>query len=187
MFSQLVLTRFNLNLFYETRKKKRIRRLIYISKQKMVDSILMCVFNGHLMGNFENAKSTTVTTGGFPSQKFSNVELWCFRCYWHEQAVDQTTVYDVRRHDATVSVTHYNDVITGAMAPRIISPMIVNSAVYSGAYQSKHQSSASLGFVRGIHRWPVNSPHKWSVTRKMFPLDDVIMTWAQVTLWLLQY
>ena len=39
----------------------------------------------------------------------------------------------------------------------------------------KHQSSASLAFVRGIHRWPVNSPHKGPVTRKMFPFDDVIM------------
>ena len=39
----------------------------------------------------------------------------------------------------------------------------------------KHQSSASLAFVRGIHRRPVNSPHKWPATRKMFPFDDVIM------------
>ena len=37
------------------------------------------------------------------------------------------------------------------------------------------KSSASLAFVRGIHRRPVNSPHKWPVTRKMFPFDDVIM------------
>ena len=29
--------------------------------------------------------------------------------------------------------------------------------------------------MRGIHRGPVNSPHKWPVTRKMFPFDDVIM------------
>ena len=43
------------------------------------------------------------------------------------------------------------------------------------ANQRKHQSSASLAFVRGIHRSPVNSPHKWPVTRKMFPFDDVIM------------
>ena len=42
----------------------------------------------------------------------------------------------------------------------------------------KHQSSASLAFVRGIHRGPVNSPHKWPVTRKMFPLDDVIMVYG---------
>ena len=40
----------------------------------------------------------------------------------------------------------------------------------------KHQSSASLVFVRGIHRWPVNSPHKAPVTRKMFPFDDVIVS-----------
>ena len=41
--------------------------------------------------------------------------------------------------------------------------------------KKKNQSSASLAFVRGIHRWPVNSPHKGPVTRKMFPFDDVIM------------
>ena len=39
----------------------------------------------------------------------------------------------------------------------------------------KHQSSASLALVWGIHRGPVNSPHKWPVTRKMFRFDDVIM------------
>ena len=50
------------------------------------------------------------------------------------------------------------------------------SPVHSGADQRKYQSSASLAFVWGIHRWPVNSLHKWPVTRKMFPLDDVIMT-----------
>ena len=51
----------------------------------------------------------------------------------------------------------------------------VYSTVYSGADQRKHQSSASLAFVRGMHRWPVNSPHKWPVTRKMLPFDDAIM------------
>ena len=40
-----------------------------------------------------------------------------------------------------------------------------------GADQRKHQSSASLALVWG----PVNCPHKWPVTRKMFPFDDVIM------------
>ena len=44
-----------------------------------------------------------------------------------------------------------------------------------GVDQRKHQSSASLAFVRGIHRWSVNSPHKWPVTRKMFPFDYVIV------------
>ena len=58
---------------------------------------------------------------------------------------------------------------------QITSLTIVYSSVYSGADQSKHQSSASLAFVRGIYRWPANSPHKGQVTRKMFPFDDIIM------------
>ena len=43
------------------------------------------------------------------------------------------------------------------------------------ADQRKHQSPASLAFMRGIHRPPVNFPHKRLVWRKMFPFDDVIM------------
>ena len=61
------------------------------------------------------------------------------------------------------------------IASEITSLTIVYSTVYPGADQRKHQSSASLAFVRGIHRGPVNSPHKGPVTRKMFPSDDVIM------------
>ena len=70
---------------------------------------------------------------------------------------------------------HYNDVIMGTMASQITSLTIVYSSVYSGADQRKHQSSASLAFLRGIHRWPANSPHKGPVTRKMSLFDDVIM------------
>ena len=66
----------------------------------------------------------------------------------------------------------------GVMASRITSLTIVYSHIYSDADQSKQQSSASLAFLRGIHRWPVNSPHKWPVTRKMFPYDDVIMIYV---------
>ena len=63
----------------------------------------------------------------------------------------------------------------GTIASLITSLTIVYSTVYSDADQRKHQSSASLAFVWGIHRGPVNSPHKWWVTRKMFPFDDVTM------------
>ena len=61
------------------------------------------------------------------------------------------------------------------LASQITSLTVVYSIVYSGVNQGKHQSSASLAFVREIHRGPVNFPHKWPVTRKMFPFDDVIM------------
>ena len=71
--------------------------------------------------------------------------------------------------------TRYNDVTMGAMSSQITSLIIVYSAVNSEADQRKHQSSASLAFVRGIHRSPMNSPHKGPVTRKMVPFDDVII------------
>ena len=70
---------------------------------------------------------------------------------------------------------HYDDVIMAAIASEITSLTIVFSTVYLGTDQRNHQSSASLAFVRGIHRRPVNSPHKWPVTRKMFPFDYVFM------------
>ena len=66
---------------------------------------------------------------------------------------------------------HYCNVIMGAMVSQITSLTIVYSTVHTGADQRKHQRSASLAFVRGIHQ----SPHKWPITRKMFPFDDVIM------------
>ena len=61
------------------------------------------------------------------------------------------------------------------MASQITSLTISFSTVYSGADQRKYQSSTSLTFVQGIHRWPANSPHKGPATRGMFPFDDVIM------------
>ena len=75
------------------------------------------------------------------------------------------------------TVDHYCDAIMGTVASQITSLTIVYTTVYSDADQSKHQSSASPAFVWGIHRRPVNSPHKWPVTRKMFPFDDIIMYW----------
>ena len=72
-------------------------------------------------------------------------------------------------------IIHYSDVIMGTMTSQITSLTIVYSAVYSGTDHRKHQSSASLAFVRGIHHWLVNSLHKRPVTRKMFPFDDIIM------------
>ena len=68
------------------------------------------------------------------------------------------------------------------MASQIISLAIVYSTVYPDADQRKHQSFASLAFVRGIHQEPVNSPHKGPVTRKLFPFVDVIMGATNTTI-----
>ena len=85
------------------------------------------------------------------------------------------------------SLQHYDDVIMSEIASQITSLTIVYSTVHSGADQSKHQSSASLAFVWEIHRWPVNFPHKWPVTRKVFPFDDVIMNSIEVRTWISIY
>ena len=42
----------------------------------------------------------------------------------------------------------------------------------------------SLAYERGIHRWPVNSPHKGPVLRKRFPFDDVILLCLMGELWI---
>ena len=42
--------------------------------------------------------------------------------------------------------------------------------------RSKNTSKLRIaGLSAGIHRWPVNSPHKCQLTRKIFPFDDVFM------------
>ena len=73
---------------------------------------------------------------------------------------------------------HYSDFLMSAMASQINSISIVYSTACSGAYQWKRQSSASLAFVTGIIRCPVNSPHKGPVPRKMFSFDDVTMQYV---------
>ena len=73
-----------------------------------------------------------------------------------------------------VLLQHCSAVIMGAVASQITNPIIVYSTVYSGSDQRRHQSPASLAFVREIHRWPVNSRHKWLVTRKM---KNVFIWW----------
>ena len=81
-------------------------------------------------------------------------------------------------HSAPISnLSRYSDVIMSTMAFQITSLTIVYTNVHSGADQRKYQSIASLAFVRGIHRWPVNYPHKGPVTRKMFPFDDAIISY----------
>ena len=57
------------------------------------------------------------------------------------------------------NTTRCSDVAISAMVSQITGFSTVCSTVCSGANQRKHQSSASLAFVRVIHQWPVDSPH----------------------------
>ena len=73
---------------------------------------------------------------------------------------------------------HYCDVIMGAMASQITSLTIVYSTVYLGADQRKHQSSASLAFVRGNSPVTGEFPTQMASNAEMFPFDEVIMEYS---------
>ena len=119
-------------------------------------------------------------TGGFPSQRpvtqsvdaFFDLHLNKRSRHWWFEALSRPSWRHCNANK------HYWDDIMGLMASLITRLTSDYSIVHSGADQRKHQSSASLAFVRGIRRKPVNSPHKWPVTRKMFQFDDGIMKWA---------
>ena len=70
---------------------------------------------------------------------------------------------------------HYNDAIMGRWRLKSPAGPVFTHPFIRAQTKEKHQSSALLAFVWGIHPGPANSPHKWPVTRKMFPFDDVIM------------
>ena len=81
----------------------------------------------------------------------------------------------------TIGLIHYNDIIMSRMASQITGVWIVYSTICSGLDKRKHRSSESQAFVRVTHRWPVNIPHKGTVTRKTFPFDDAIMYWWRIS------
>ena len=120
------------------------------------------------------------------------VSLLCGSRYWLKKCTQWcgvtgrfVTRFNLWRGSGCVVVfrniwRHYNGVIMSATASQITSVSRVYSYAYSGADQRQHLSSASLAFVRGIHRGVVNSPHKESVTRKMFLFDYVTMDKARL-------
>ena len=70
---------------------------------------------------------------------------------------------------------HYSDMITRAMASQITGFSLLCSNVCSGADQREHANSASLAYVKGNQRWPLDSLHKGPVTEKIFPFHEGIM------------
>ena len=123
----------------------------------------------------------------FPLQNLARKELICgwqrvYEIHMGPRRVGERLLHPINICYGMLSMPqHYNDVIMGVIASQITSITILYSIVYLDADQRKRQSSASLTFVRGIHREPVNSPHKWPVTRKIFPVDDVIMSTSELS------
>ena len=120
----------------------------------------------------ENTLFTSTNSSGLQLQlkihtvRIVIVLLSVIRCYTYIQFITMTSSWAHRRLKSPAS-------------------WLITQPFIKGTDQRKHQSSTSLAFVRGSHRWPVDSPHKWPVTRKMFPFDDVIMCklYAALTHW----
>ena len=99
-------------------------------------------------------------------QTACNAELWCFfHACLNKLFMKQSSCLWLETPWCPFDVNHYDDFIMGTMASQITSLAIVYSTFYSGADRRKHKNTASLAFVLGIHRWPVNTPHKGPVTR----------------------
>ena len=79
---------------------------------------------------------------------------------WINSWANNREAGDLRRYSTHYDVTvmgcvarfHYNDVIVSVIGSQNTSVSVVYSTVCSGTDQWKHQTSASLAFVRGIHR-----------------------------------
>ena len=139
----------------------------------------LCARNSSVTGEFPSQSPVTRSFDVFFYRRLNKQLRKQSRGWWFE-----TPSHSLWRHWKKwwlpyVGLSHYDDVIMTMLASQITSLTVVYSIVYSGVNQKKHQSSASLAFVREIHRGPVNFPHKWPVTRKMFPFDDVIMRFSQ--------
>ena len=118
----------------------------------------------------------------YGAKPFHEVELTnCHKDSWWSNSVNpgphcDLLIRNMYRHMPNrLGIFHSNDVIMDMMASQNTSLTIVYSTIYSGTNQRKHQSSPSVAFVMGIHRWPVNSTCKRASNTEMFPFDDVIL------------
>ena len=139
----------------------------------------------------ETSASTVMTRAPFLSRALSKLRLcsanhrpghwsnlpcdWLSTAWAYSRDRKRALVQFPHIHWAALEVFHYSDVIMSVMVSQITSVSIVYWNVCSGIDQREQQSSTSLAFVRVIHQWLVNSPHKGPVMRKMFSFDDVIM------------
>ena len=152
---------------------------------KFVRSYVENILVSNIKRNLKSAKSTNAKCTNlliFHWNIFGPDAHWCQQTrrllFWvmnYTAPMMLNASWRLHHQFLTITLSHYSDIIMNAMTSQITSLTIVYSTVYSGADQRKHQSFASLAFVRGIHRSPVNYPHKWPVTQEMFPFDDVIM------------
>ena len=122
--------------------------------------------------------------------------IWCNRHLRHTTTENMKTMGKVDTSDLMVIITTYTIYILTCMFLYTYIHVLGSAVFFHYGYigifggfkdQRKQQNSASQAFVRGTHRWPVNSLHKLQVTRKKFPFDDVIMNWSKYGQWITSF
>ena len=136
---------------------------------------------------------TWTLTGWVPIYSLTSLQLPLVVESIIERTWKVTNIYccnicGLQTHCSHFAGSHYSDVVMSTMASQITSVLIVCSTICPGIDKKIHKSSASLVFLRGIHWWPVDSPHKGPVTWKMFPpFDDITMIiwglWREACTW----
>ena len=115
----------------------------------------------------------------FPSMLiwwFSHILRSSFDYIWKFVNTDFLSASEVALNDThEKTALHYSDIMMGAIASQITSPTIFYSTDYSDAEQRKRQTPRHWPLCGEFLPGTGEFPHKWPVTRKMFPFDDVIM------------
>ena len=108
--------------------------------------ISMTIYNLFITNKFVQCVNKVLINGYYNCSFFA-----CFALFFKRRS-HQVLQRKTDRSVMSIRCFHYGDVIMGAIASHITSLTIVNSTVYLDTDQRKHQSSASLAFVRRIHR-----------------------------------
>ena len=114
--------------------------------------------------NHQHIAGLDVTNAPFVNLSISDIVWYCNSYVLHSPNLFNTLLW---RHNGRDGVSLYQP-----------HDCLLN---HSFKRRSRETSKLRLTGLWGIHRWPVNSPHKWPVARKMFTFDDVIMIWHLAT------
>ena len=159
-----------------------ITPLSWVAKVRVYASLRSSIlhFTSYKRGFARNSNSTEMSFSWYSSHQNSNRLIATQICSRHDgfEGNIVPTVGIAKLLRGWRRQKHYYDVIMTTMASEIISLTVVYSTVYLDADQRKHQSSASLAFVWGIHRYRWIPRTKGQLRGKCFHL--MTSSWEEI-------
>ena len=130
---------------------------------KLSGNLMMVnLFGNHIEGLAQYCGNSTMLAVELP-QSCAKALIWISSDIFHQLICREESC-------------HHNGVIMGAIESQIISLTIAYSIIFFRRRSKKTSKLRVTGLCAGNSPGTVNSPHKWPVTRKMFPFDDVIVS-----------